>query len=70
MLVQPRLEHIGVYDFKPMASVPRPIRRLIRFCRKRLPELAVGGLLVVWWLQVFGLWVGFLQEASLLDWPR
>ena len=70
MLVLVRRENPDIYDVKPIPSVARLIGALTRFCRTRLLELTVGGLLIVWWLAVFRLWVSFLQEASLFEWPR
>ena len=70
MLVPLTPENVGIFEPKPFAATARRIRRLRRFLRNHLLEASVGALVIVWWLQVFAIWVGVLQEVSLLGGPR
>lgn len=66
MLVPLTPENVSIFDPKPFAGALRRIRRLRRFLRNHLLEASVGALLIVWWLQVFAIWVGVLQDVALL----
>ena len=69
MLVPLTPENVGIFEPKPFAGAARLVRRLRRFLRNHLLEATVGALLVVWWLQVFAIWVGVLQDVTLLGGP-
>lgn len=65
-----RNESSGIYDDALVASVGRMVDAGMEFCRTRLLEITVFGLLIFWWLEVFGVWVGVLQWAAGLGAPR
>ena len=66
MRLQARSDHIGIYDEPLVPSILPKIDTGIRFLRSRLLEIAVGGLLVIWWVKVFRLWTSSLQWAATL----
>jgi hypothetical protein len=70
MRLQARSDHIGVSDDSFVPSILPKIETGIRLLRPRLLEIAVGGLLALWWLKVFGLWVTSLQWAATLGLSR
>jgi hypothetical protein len=59
-------ENIAIHHGAHVPSVLPKIEAGIRFLRPRLLEVVVGGLLIFWWLNVFGLWVTALQWAASL----
>ena len=66
MRLQSPYEDVGAFD---AALVPRSAAKAeaqVRPFEPRLLEITVGGLLVLWWLQVFGLWTRFLTWAASL----
>ncbi len=69
MLVPLTPENISIYNPKPLAGAARLYRRLRRFLRTHLLEATVGSLLIAWWLQVFVIWVGILQDVTMLGGP-
>lgn len=68
MILEAGHEEVGIHEVGSAANTL--IRTLIEFCRTRVLELAATALVIVWWLQVFAIWVGFFQEVSLLGWPK
>ncbi len=69
MRLQSPYEDIGTFD---AALVPRSATKADakeRSSEPRLLEVTVGGLLVLWWLQMFGLWTRFLTWAASLGVP-
>jgi len=66
MRLQARSDHIGISGESFVPNILPKIETGIRFLRPRLLEIAVGGLLALWWLKVFGLWTTSLQWAATL----
>lgn len=64
MRLQALSENIAVHDGARAPSVLPKIEAGIRFLRPRLLEVVVGGVLILWWLKVFGLWVTVMQWAA------
>jgi len=62
-------ENIAIHGGVLVPNVFPKIEAGIRFLRQRLPEVVVGGLLILWWLKVFWLWVTSVQWAASLGEP-
>jgi len=70
MRVQARSDHIVIPGESIVPSVLAKIETGIRSSWPRLVEIAVGGVLALWWLKMFGLCVTYLQRAATLGLSR
>lgn len=66
MRVQAGSHNIAIPGESIVPNVLAKIETGIRSSWPRLLEIAVGGLLALWWLKVFGLSVTFLERAATL----
>jgi hypothetical protein len=69
MLAPLTRDNVVVFDPSPLAGLPRQIRALSRPIKRYWLQVTVGAVVVAWWLQVFFIWVGVLQDVSLLGGP-
>ncbi len=69
MQIQVQHHRVNVFDDALVSGWGPRVRTVVEFLRSRALELTVGTLVVLWWLQVFSLWVQFLQQAASLGAP-
>lgn len=69
MRLQSPYQDVGTFDSVLVPAATTKTDTQVRSFEPRWLEITVGGLLVLWWMQMFGLWIGFLTWAATLGVP-
>jgi len=69
MRLQSPYQDVGTLESALVATATAKTDAAARSSDPKLLEVTVGSLLVLWWLQMFGLWTRFLTWAASLGVP-